>query len=99
MSLFENFPYTNLHELNLDWLINAIKDLQENMVISVNGQTGEVILYQDATVSFKNKNDRTENAPSSGMTAGHLTLFPQINSCFVGLGSEAVILNCGVLIV
>ena len=52
MSLFENFPYTNLHELNLDWLINAIKDLQENMVISVNGQTGEVVLYQDATVSF-----------------------------------------------
>ena len=52
MSLFQNFPYTNLHELNLDWLINAIKDLQENMVISVNGQTGEVVLYQDATVSF-----------------------------------------------
>ena len=52
MSLFQNFPYTNLHELNLDWLINDIKDLKENMVISVNGQTGEVILYQDATVSF-----------------------------------------------
>ena len=52
MSLFENFPYTNLHELNLNWLINQIKNLTENMVISVNGQTGEVVLYQNATVEF-----------------------------------------------
>lgn len=57
MSLFENFPYTNLHELNLDWLISAINDLKENMVISVNGQTGEVVLYQDATVSFPDVSD------------------------------------------
>lgn len=48
MALFENFPYTNLHELNLDWLINEIKKIEESQVISVNGQTGEVILYQDA---------------------------------------------------
>lgn len=48
MALFENFPYTNLHELNLDWIINEIKKLESNQVISVNGQTGEVILYQDA---------------------------------------------------
>ena len=52
MSLFENFPYTNLHELNLDWLINAMKNLEENTVVSVNGQTGEVILYQNASVQF-----------------------------------------------
>lgn len=48
MALFENFPYTNLHELNLDWLINEIKKIEDSQVISVNGQTGEVILYQDA---------------------------------------------------
>lgn len=52
MALFENFPYTNLHELNLDWLINNIKALQEQQVLSVNGQTGEVILYQEDTVRF-----------------------------------------------
>lgn len=27
MALFENFPYTNFHELNLDWLLNAVKKL------------------------------------------------------------------------
>ena len=26
MALFENFPYTNFHELNLDWIIKQIKD-------------------------------------------------------------------------
>lgn len=25
MSLFENFPYTNLHNLNLDWIIAEIE--------------------------------------------------------------------------
>lgn len=48
MALFENFPYTNLHELNLDWLINVLNELKNSQVLSVNGQTGEVILYQDA---------------------------------------------------
>lgn len=27
MAIFENFPYTNIHELNLDWVIKIIKDL------------------------------------------------------------------------
>ena len=52
MSLFENFPYTNLHEMNLDWLINVLKEIEQNTVISVNGQTGEVILYQNATMQM-----------------------------------------------
>ena len=87
MSLFQNFPYTNLHELNFDWLISAIKDLQENMVISVNGQTGEVILYQDATVSFP---DVTEDhwsivRASDGTTRG--ILFGNDNKAYILHGS------------
>ena len=50
MALFENFPYTNLQDLNLDFLIKAINDIKEGQVISVNGQTGEVTLYEDADV-------------------------------------------------
>lgn len=52
MALFENFPYTNLHELNLDWVINEINELKEGQVLSVNGQTGHVILYQAKDVLF-----------------------------------------------
>ena len=27
MPVFENFPYTNFHDLNLDWIINKVKAL------------------------------------------------------------------------
>lgn len=28
MGLFEQFPYTNFHELNLDWIITTVRDLE-----------------------------------------------------------------------
>ena len=63
MALFENFPYTNLHELNLDWLIQQMKELEEKVqdgpVISVNGLTGEVILYRQPNIQFPDVNDST----------------------------------------
>lgn len=59
MALFENFPYTNLHELNLDWLIDVLNQLKDASVISVNGQTGDVILYQDPSVMLPNITERT----------------------------------------
>jgi len=42
-------PYTNLHELNLDWIINNLK---EAGVTSVNGETGIVVLYKEANVQL-----------------------------------------------
>ena len=42
-------PYTNLHELNLDWIINNLKDAG---VTSVNGETGIVVLYKEAEVQL-----------------------------------------------
>ena len=29
MGVFDNFPYTNFHDLNLDWLLQAFKKLQD----------------------------------------------------------------------
>jgi len=55
---FENFPYTNFHELNLDWIIQKVKEAYspdnppENIVLSVNGESGDVILYKNAIVRF-----------------------------------------------
>lgn len=31
MGFFNEYPYTNLHELNLDWMISKINDLSEDM--------------------------------------------------------------------
>lgn len=41
------FPWTNAHELNLDWLVQTVKKLSANVdgaVTSVNGATGDVVL-------------------------------------------------------
>ena len=55
--MFENFPYTNFHDLNLDWLINRIMEAYGpdnpppvGLVLSVNGETGAVVLYKNAIV-------------------------------------------------
>ena len=29
MPLFNNFPYTNFHELNQDWLIKTVKEVKD----------------------------------------------------------------------
>ena len=58
MGLFgENFPYTNFHDLNLDWILKKLKEVVTNLAIkygsdnpppypvtSVNGKTGNVII-------------------------------------------------------
>lgn len=65
--MFENFPYTNFHDLNLDWIIEKVKEAYgpdnppPNVVISVNGETGEVILYKDAIVKLPDVEENTWN--------------------------------------
>ena len=38
MGLFEHFPYTNFHEMNLDWILDTLKQLDESVTkfISIN---------------------------------------------------------------
>lgn len=72
MSLIK-YPYTNLHEINLDWIIEELKkcfspDNPPTMaVISVNGMTGAVTLYTDPAVNFP---EVEENSWTIGRTAG-----------------------------
>lgn len=62
---FKEYPYTDLYNLNLDWMIDivkryadtiddipakvkdAVEKLGESLVLSVNGESGDVILYKD----------------------------------------------------
>ena len=61
MGLFEQFPYTNFHELNLDWLIEQLNKIKETTVLSVNGETGDVILYKDLLVRLPDITSDTWN--------------------------------------
>lgn len=72
MALFENFPYTNLHELNLDWLIENIRKLEESQVLSVNGETGHVILYQSENMQLPDVDSNVWQIirTTDGVTAG-----------------------------
>lgn len=70
--MFEQFPYVNFHELNLDWIIDQIKEIQNSAVLSVNGQTGDVILYQSENVVFPDVDSAQWRMirTASGHTAG-----------------------------
>lgn len=65
--MFENFPYVNFHDLNLDWIISEIKKCYspdnppDAVVLSVNGETGDVVLYKDAIVRFPDTEAGTWN--------------------------------------
>ena len=65
--MFEGFPYTNFHDLNLDWIIQKVKEAYspdnppENVVLSVNGETGDVVLYKNAIVRLPDTEDSMWN--------------------------------------
>ena len=56
--MLDKYPYTNFHELNLDWIIEKVKECYspdnppDAVVLSVNGETGDVVLYRDAAVQL-----------------------------------------------
>lgn len=56
MGLFENFPYTNFHELNLDWIVKTVKDVSEkldyvNATIADDVQKYVEILYKQGLIT------------------------------------------------
>ena len=77
--MFEQFPYSNLHDLNLDWIIKRVTEAYgpdnppENVVISVNGEQGVVTLYTDAHVILPNVTDTNWNIYRGIGTSGKTT--------------------------
>lgn len=61
MGLFPQFPYSNLHELNLDWIIEKIRQVTgDGVVLSVNGLSGIVTLYTENDITLPDCHFDTE---------------------------------------
>ena len=57
MGLFNRFPYTNFHALNLDWLINKVKDLANSIptkVSQLENDSGYITSAQSGAVDSIN---------------------------------------------
>lgn len=61
MALFENFPYTNIHELNLDWIVKIAKDFLEQYThiqqLITDGETSLTNLTETGLASLQDKTD------------------------------------------
>ncbi len=66
MALFENFPYTNIHELNLDWIVKIAKDFLEQYThiqqLISDGETSLTNLTETGLASLQEKADALEAA-------------------------------------
>lgn len=55
MAVFENFPYTNVHELNLDWILKEVKannaEVEDLKQLFYDKVSEEVVRYIDEHLS------------------------------------------------
>lgn len=53
MGFFKNFPYTNFHDLNLDWILNKIKEIENRIPEKPYEVTGQLSEFDGDTVEEK----------------------------------------------
>lgn len=65
MAMFENFPYTDMHNLNLDWIIKIAKDFLDQYThiqeLISNGETSLQNLTAEGLEELSNKADEITN--------------------------------------
>lgn len=66
MSIFNQFPYTNVHEMNLDWVIKTVKNALENVEDVVSEYFAD---HLDSTLTDPNK---AAQAYATGQRIGNL---------------------------
>lgn len=64
MPVFENFPYTNFHDLNLDWILQHLKALSDD-IASVMNDNAEIKKVYENLIQFQE--DITNGNISPGM--------------------------------
>lgn len=54
MGFFRRYPYTNLHEMNLDWLIEKIGELEEKVRTASTPSASEVVFTPSSRINSNN---------------------------------------------
>lgn len=80
------YPYTDFHEMNLDWLLEQMKSLNERMDSFVDEITADIIpIVQQAIeqglidVTYDSTNETVVLVPGAGVTSQNLAKFFQIS--------------------
>lgn len=94
MALFENFPYTNFHDMNMDWLLKKVKELgaqvAEFEALLENGPVADVKTQVSGTYTTIKDSDGIALLPgASATTAGVVTMDVSDHSVRIA-GTEAV---------
>ncbi len=100
MALFENFPYTNFHEMNMDWLLKKIKELgaqvAEFEALLENGPVADVKTQVNGAYATIKDSDGIALLPgASDTTAGVVTM--DVDGDIVTLGGAASTVDIPVL--
>lgn len=69
MSFFDKFPYTNFHELNLDWIIAQIKTVSVNTMKAIESAKNAKISEDNAKTSETNASASASSARTSASNA------------------------------
>ena len=79
MGIFEHFPYTNFHEVNLDWLLNKVKAIENDLASTevLNDLLGAEDLYS-VNISIGSSSasmDKTFTEMQGAIKAGKRVVF------------------------
>ncbi len=69
MSFFDKFPYTNFHELNLDWIVSQIKTINVNMMKAIESAKNAKTSEDNAKASADNAEVSAGKAKTSADNA------------------------------
>lgn len=86
MAVFENFPYTNTHELNLDWIIKVVKDYvtkTDELEVNFEDLKEYVTNYFDNLDIQEEVNNKLQDMYDSGQLAVLIEQFLNSNSLLV----------------
>ncbi len=100
MAIWEQFPFTNFHEQNLDWVLNSVKNLDERVdTLENSGAVSKTYVdEQDATEkSARITNDQILQNQITSHTTSISQLSNRVNSTEKNIGVKGNVPNFGSL--